>query len=280
MKINKTIIISVMSLLFLFPYSSSALDVIKINRGHSEKDTRHFYKWEVLTQALELTKPDFGEYSLEITGQAIPNHQRLKELELSRYLNVAMSLTNIEWEERIPPIKIPVRLEAMQYRLMLIDRKNIEKFSQVKTLADLQKFRAGVRQSWATKDVLLKNNFTTLPAYSYEALFAMLSKGRFDFLLRGVHEIYPEYEARKNELHNIVIEPNLVVEIPNSYYYVFVSPKQPRIKERLTKGLLMMTENGDLKRLFDKYYGEFFRKANISQRTKITFTGLDLESPK
>jgi len=252
-----------------------SLDIIKVNRGHSEKDSRHLYNWQVIKQALELTKPKYGDYKIKVTGEAIPNHQRLRELQLNRYLNVAMTVSNPEWENAISPIRVPIRLEALKYRLLLIQKKDEVHFSNVNSLSELQAFSSGVRQSWTTKDVLIKNNFVTLPAYSYEALFAMLNKGRFDFILRGVHEIYPEFESRIEELSNLMIETHLVIEIPNSYYYVYVSPLEERIKHRLQLGLTMMQKNGDLQVLFDQYYGKFFTKAALHNRTKIQFKGLE-----
>ncbi|WP_147291848.1 transporter substrate-binding domain-containing protein [Alteromonas aestuariivivens] len=261
----------VLWLIVFCSFQGLAADVVKLNRGHSDKDVRHLYNWEVVNRALELTESEFGSYSIEVTGEAIPNHQRLRELLLNRYLNVAMQLTNEEWEQTIEPIRVPIRFGAYTQRLMLIHKKNADAFKKINTLQDLQAFSAGVRQSWTTKNTLIKNGFLTVPAYSYDALFAMLNKGRFDFLLRGVHEIYPELEARKDEFPDLIIEPHLVVNVPNSHYYIFVSPETPHIKERLTKGLQVMLENNEMKALFDKYYASYFEKAELGNRTEIIF---------
>lgn len=76
----------------------------------------------------------------------------------------------------------------------------------------------------------------------------MLNHDRFDFLPRGVNEIFEEYALRKDLLENVIIEPHLALYIPGATY-VFVSPKYPELAERLEIGLIYGSiNNGTINR--------------------------------
>lgn len=57
---------------------------------------------------------------------------------------------------------------------------------------------------------------------NYDGVFRMLDFHRFNFLPRGVNEVFGELEQRKDILQNVVIEPNLSLYIPTATYILFL----------------------------------------------------------
>lgn len=259
---------AVITLLLLLSANAFAIEpqfIVKLNSGHSANDQRHLYNWEVLGAALDASKARFGPYQIKVTGDAIPNHQRLKFLKEGKHLNVAMSLTNLQWEQEAIPIRIPIRRGIFSYRLLMVNQNVLEKFKSIRTLEQLKSLKVGVRKSWTTRLILKHLDFNTVDAYSYNSLFAMLDKGRFDYVPRGINEIYVELDVQRQGLKNIDIEPNLALYIP-SPYYVFVSPLYPKLAERLEFGLLEIVDSGKLAEIFDKSYGQFIQQAELHKR--------------
>ena len=58
----------------------------------------------------------------------------------------------------------------------------------------------------------------------------------------------------------------LLIYIPQPYY-IFVSPKYPKIAERIEYGLEEMILTGELQRMFDEHYAGFIKNANLASRT-------------
>ncbi len=251
-----------------FSSFSVAEDVIKISQGQSERDQRTKYTYEVLDTALKLSESRYGPYKIEIVGRGKPNLRALKLLQDGEVINVALAITRPKWEQTTIAIRVPVRMGLLSYRLLAVDKSNTDIFEQVETVADLKKLRVGLRLSWATSDLMKLLGYNVINAYTYDSIFSMLHEGRFDYIPRGVHEIYDEIAVRQKELPNLVVEPNLLMYIP-SPYYVFVSKKTPRIAERLRFGLEKMVELGVFREMIERHYGDFIRRANLRNRKII-----------
>lgn len=71
----------------------------------------------------------------------------------------------------------------------------------------------------------------------------------------------------------MVFQENMLLHSLISYipspFYMFVSPKHPRLEERLTFGLEKMVADGTLRAMFNDYYGSSFNKAKLHERNII-----------
>ena len=117
--------------------------------------------------------------------------------------------------------------------------------------------------------VLRQQGFNLVTASSYDGSFSMLENKRYDWLSRGVHEIFDELNARKNSLEHLAIEPTLAIktQLPT---VIYVSPTEPQLAKRLEKGLIIIAENGTLKSIFDKYYSDSIQRAELGKRRILT----------
>lgn len=252
----------------LLSFSLAAKDIIKVNRNQADDDKRMVYLYDVLDTALTMSVDKYGAYEIIIAKDFLPKHRGLDAVVEGELLNVLIVTTSIEKEKRAIPIRIPLRMGALAFRLLLIDENKLTKFTNIKTLEQLKNLHVGVDRNWVTTDILQHLNFKLANVGSYDTLFEMLTKSRFDYLPRGVHEIYQELVMRKPQLPSLMIQPTLALCIPLPYY-MFVSPKYPKLAQRLTYGLEKMVQTGTLRKMFYQYYGATLAQADLKNRTII-----------
>ena len=262
-------------LTILFVNNSYAIDVIKANIGESTLDKRIDFKNEILKTALDLTQEEFGDYRIEVHNYYMNAKRGFMELDTGKIINVYFSITQTKWENQAVAIRIPVRRGLVSYRLLIINKKNAKEFSTINTLDELKAKRAGLNDGWTTYSIMENQNFNIVDVDDYDGMFNMLSVNRFDYLLRGVNEIFEEVDQRSAYNSNLMIEPNLAIYIP-SITYVFVSKREPRIARRLQRGLELMSTNGDLERIFDTFYADSLRKAQLDKRKIFHIKNPDL----
>ena len=78
------------------------------------------------------------------------------------------------------------------------------------------------------------------------------------------------------------VQGSRLPEVPSQApYYIFVSPHEKRLAERIEQGLEMMIEDGSHKALFDKYYAAKIVAADLPSRhiIRIENTKLSPETP-
>jgi len=148
---------------------------------------------------------------------------------------------------------------------LAINKDNSLIFKKIKTVDELKKLRVGLRRGWATMNIMKAQGFNIVEANNYEGLFHMLSSGRIDYIPRGINEIYHELDKRKEKLPNLLVEENIALAIP-APFYIFVSPTEPKLAERLEYGLEIIVKNKVLHDIFYKYYGKDIAKSNLSKR--------------
>lgn len=267
--------LNIFLLLNLCCFDVYAVDVIKANIGESTLDTRITFKREILQAALDHTKEEYGEYDIEVHNYYMNAKRGFIELVNGSTINVYFAITQPLWEEKAIAIRIPVRRGLVSYRLLIINSATAEEFAQINTVDELRKKRAGLNDGWTTYQIMEKQKFDIVNVADYDGMFNMLSVKRFDYLLRGVNEIFDEVDQRLMYNPELMIEPHLAVYLP-SVTYVFVSKREPRIARRLQRGLEIMSTNGDLERIFDKFYGPSLKKAELDKRTIITIDNPDL----
>lgn len=271
----RTAFIFTLALCLISPDIIHAKDIIKINKGRSVKDLRSQYNFDILHTAMQLTEPEFGEYEIKIVIRGIPSIRLRQMISEGDVINMAMVVTTPEWEKAAVPIRIPLRRGILNYRLLLINKNSLEDFSEIKTIKQLKQKTVGLRRHWSTWQTMTNLDYTVVNAFSYEAIFAMLDKGRFDYIPRGVHEIYDEISMRKNDLKNLMVEPNLALYIP-APFYVFISPNETRLIKRFQLGLNRMVEQGILKEMLNKHYAKFLKRADLKNRLILNVGNPDL----
>jgi len=258
----------------------AAMDHIRYEKGQSALDARGQYKESVLRLALEHTVDSYGPYKNTTDAPIMNALQARKQLQTGKILNVFIAVTNKDWEKETIAIKYPVRKGLINYRLLLIHKDDLPLFANIKTIDELKQLTAGLLFGWSITSMLGEQGFNIIKANNYDGIFRMLDVHRFNYLPRGVNEIFSELEQRDNDINNVVIEPNLALYIPTPSY-IFVSPKYPRLAKRLQEGFELMLEDGSFEALFQAHFAENIRKSNLHNRNILIIspTNIPIDTP-
>jgi hypothetical protein len=251
----------------------------------AEPDTR-VYEIELLHEVMKKTVDEYGPYTMQ-PSRVIYNPARAEiELKKGKELNVyrgpILQMTMLQDYITIP---IPLMKGLLGYRILLINRKDQQKFAAIKTLDELKQLRVGQGLGWGDVPILEHNGFTVVTGKEYESLFKMLIAGRFDFFSRGIGEAPPEYNLRKDKLPDLWIEENILLYYPYPVYF-FVNKQHPKIAERMERGLRMMMDDGSFDDFFWKYHKPIIDQAKVKGRRLFTIEnpflppGIDLDNKK
>lgn len=234
----------------------------------SQNDKRYDYEWELLRNALEITKDSYGSYVMKTANIVMNGNRRDYELNKdSGIVTIILGIGTKEREKILMPVRIPLDKGLLGYRVFLINKRNKSKFDKITKLEMLRKFKVGQGLGWGDIKVWESNGFKVERGSDYEGLFNMLRLERFDFFPRGILEITEEYENRKNTIAELAIEETILIYYPwPRYFFCSNSSEGKKLAERVKVGLIKMMENGDYDRIFKKHFENKIKKLNLKKR--------------
>ena len=234
-----------------------------------DADKHNGFQFELIRQALEISRPEFGDYIIRPYSTA-PTAKR------QAILLGEGKLMNIQWASPGTPIaqgdviQVPgdIMQGAMGFRVCLLNRHQLANFAAVKNLADLRNFTIGQGQDWTDKLIYIHNNIPLVEAPGLGNLFPFLASGRVDCLALGIHEIGFKYRQEKTKYPQLSIEPSLLLyyEFPT---YLYVSKRDPLLAERITLGLRKLQASGAYEKLFAQYFARDIVPLHLHERTII-----------
>lgn len=195
-------------------------------------------------------------------------------------IDLIWTLTSKGHEEKFKAIYIPVYRGMLGMRIGIVRRDQRNIFKNVRSLSDLQNFRAGQGTMWADTAILEANQLSVIKEMKYKNLFPMLEGGRFDYFPRGIPEPWSEVE-RESHL-NLTVEPNILIKYIAPFYY-FANPSNKKLINHLTAELEGMIEDRSFQQLFLSHpdIQDAIKKANLSKRVVIELNnpGLTKNTP-
>jgi len=278
---NSFFIFATLFFLFILKFDLYAVDMTVIYpQFQSANDTRFLDLVELLHGSLENTIKTDGPFTYRPAEFAMNEKRYVIEAQKGTRINLIWCSTNEDIEKKLIPIRIPLRKGLLGYRIFLIRKEDQQRFAKIKTLDALKKLRVGQGFDWGDVNVFIHNGFNLVTGSTYERLFSMLTNRRFDYFSRGVNEAYPEWETRRDQYSQMMVEEKLLLFYPWPYYF-FVSKKSPEIAARVEKGLNIMIKNGSFDEIFLKYHQKTIDRAKMKDRIlfKIDNTILTPKTP-
>lgn len=197
---------------------------------------------------LALTKTsDEGPFEIGHFPEPMSSLRQIAELSRRGAINVMWDGTSHQRETELLPVRISLLRELNDYRAFLIREEDQPRFSRLQTLDDLRHLQAGAGENWPSVDVLRHNRLPVVTTTSYGSLFPMLRASRFDYLPRGVHEVWAE--QRNHAVHRLAIEQTTFLHYPVPFYF-FVSREDAALAARIERGLLAAMADGSFDKLF------------------------------
>lgn len=264
------------ALLCISSYNAkSSTETLQLTVPPFEQSTasQAIYFYKLLDLALTKTQATDGAFTVNLYPEAFSIDRFLAALKNDTLVNIVWTTNNLKRNEELLPIRVSLLGELNNYRLLLIRKEDQEKFSQVNTIEQLRKLRAGLGSQWPDTEIMQKNNFHVVTSVTHDSLFKMLEAKRFDYFPRGLYEIWNELKLQQAK--NFIIEPHLMLyyELP---FYFFVNKNNRKLAERIERGLKLAIADGSFEQLllsipgFKQGYDEQFN----TNRTLIRLTPL------
>jgi len=180
-------------------------------------------------------------------------------------LTVAWLGTQLSYEERLKPIRIPILKGMLGHRIFIIRAEDQPRFDRVNSIEDLKRIPLGQGRFWGDTKVLREANMRVVDPVKYESLFHMLEGGRFDFFPRALHEPWNEVSRWSNL--NLAIENKILLVYPFALYF-FVSHDNPEMAQLIEAGFRQAINNGSYNQLFfnDPTIKQTLQQSNLKQR--------------
>ncbi len=220
---------------FIIP-KSSAIDI-------NQDD---YYFRVLLTLIFDKTVVDYGPYSFKEFAHWTAD-KRLHSTIAQGDIDIAWSVTSVELEQALLPVRVSLLKSLSNYRVLLIRKGDQQRFNSIYDLNDLRNFVGGMGAQWPDTEVMKFNKLPLVTATGYGKFYKMLAAGRYDYFSRGLYQahsdvnFYPELQLQ--------IEENLLLYYPNHYYF-FVNKSNPGLAARIKEGLDIVEADGSFDLLF------------------------------
>lgn len=239
--------------------------VIIYPRPEDGIDKRQDFALDVLQAVLQ---PFSKQYRLK--ESAYPAQQDRALLLLNdKELDVVWTGSSMHREEHYRAIRIPIQKGLLGWRLFLVNKDKQALLADVKTSQQLRLYSVGLGGGWPDVALFSDNGFVVHTTTSYDALFRMLQKRRFDLFPRSVLEIWDELKNYRSM--GIAIEPTVAVHYPYANFF-FVHKDDELLGQDIEAGFKKLIATGQYEVMFQETYGEVLHKANLEDRKLMSLS--------
>jgi ABC-type amino acid transport substrate-binding protein len=241
------------------PLLATADIVVRFPRPESEPDVRSRYTQRLLELVLQRA---YLTYRVELNPVRMQQGRAIVRLKSGDGIEVLSTMTSLEREQEMQPIRIPIDKGLIGWRLLLINKSQAAKFKSVATLDDLRKLTAGQGADWPDTRIMRANGLNVYGTSNYDSLFNMLESERIDYFPRSVTEIWAELDVYQQRL---TVEPSIVLHYSTAIYF-FVRKGNTRLATDIREGLEKMIADGSFEKMFDEYFGDTIRRTRFKDR--------------
>jgi ABC-type amino acid transport substrate-binding protein len=176
----------------------------------------------------------------------------------------------------VEPIRMPLRRGLLGVRLLLARADRADALSRVPNLAELRgRYTMGYGADWLDRPAFAPLGFRIVQGASYTGLFDMLRAGRFDYLNRGLNEVFAELDHPQLG-RELAVVPRIALNYPLDDYF-FVRLGNRALVELLAQGLARARVDGSFDVLFQRFHGKAIERAEMGRRTVFEIGGYPVE---
>lgn len=232
-------------------------------------DPRHGYYSDLLKEAMEITRPTYGNYTWEVWVKASSAKRHRILLQAAEVVNVVYSPPGNPYLKDITiPVVHPIRKGLNGTRVLLVRRDRLSEFEHIKTIKQLKTKVAGQGRGWSDVAVYRHNGLPVLASGTFNHLFSMLLARRFDYYPLGVAEAPIILKACGSECSDVAVVPDLLIKYKFPIYF-HVALGHERLARRIAAGLTLLEENGSFDVLWSKYHSDYLRGIDMENSTII-----------
>jgi hypothetical protein len=222
------------------------------------------FPFQVLKLALQKAE---DKWSL-VASPAGPMNERRSKILLARghEVDVAWYGTSTKVEEKLQPVRIPISGGLIGWRVLLINRNDQPKFSQINNFEQLKNFVFVQGAGWSDIEIL-ESAGLTVATYPYADLFALAASQHEHVFSRGVEEVYEEMNHYISSVPDLALEQSLVLRYSFARLF-FVRKGNKKLHDAIYQGLAKAHEDGSYQALFDTHPSNWaaLNKINLEDR--------------
>jgi ABC-type amino acid transport substrate-binding protein len=230
------------------------------------------YEYHLLKLALEVTREEYGDYEVvDMDTAEVPTYSRLRVYaEDNKFENfVYKDSASNDIIEQLYGVPFPVDLGATGYRVGFVSPAGKRKLRGISSLDELKKLTIIQGRGWLDGDILRKLGFKVVEGGNIKGLFYMAANDRADIFLIGANEIEREWKKHA-DVEQLNYDESLCIYYPLPKFF-FLNKKNKQLANRIERGLQIAYASGQLRTLWDSYYGEALKFANLSERKIFRF---------
>lgn len=260
MLINRLKMIFSITLVFsaILPHQAlSAVWTITYPKSEVENDVRYEYPLALLELALQKTSV---RYVLKTSIKPMPQAKALKRLEENLDVNVVWSMTDVQREQQLRPIRIPIMRGLIGWRVFLAHKKSPFLKAPITEMADLIAYSPVQGISWPDTKILQSNGFNVITARDYIDATEVMNNRLADFFPRSVIEVF--HELGNKHSTQMSLREGVAFYYPSAVYF-FTNKQNLTLARLIETGLQRAVEDGSYEKLFMEHYGESLAKLDI-----------------
>ncbi|MBE1302391.1 MAG: hypothetical protein GJ680_21075 [Alteromonadaceae bacterium] len=223
---------------------------IKVMGAQAEEDTSHQYFIDLLQLAAQKVEDELGKVNIEVIPRGDLSHASLIRLLNLGEIDVFWAGTNTERENTLLPIRIPLMRGLLGYRVSIIHKDNVEKFS--KPAFDIQQAKACQLTHWPDFKILQDNGFLVIGVEEFSRIFQLTHKKRCDYFPRAIYEGYSELAQAQRKYPELTMYEQALLYYPFPMYY-FTNQSNLGKARWIELALKKMIDDGSFEQLMQNH---------------------------
>ena len=237
-------------------------------RAEEPGDQRGEFATELLALVLDRSRERFR---LEVVG-GMNTPRRIQAAQVGD-VDVVSLPHHATATARLIPVRHPLQRGLLGVRVLLARPETAERLMTIGSLEELKRgYVMGYGTTWFDREVMAGLGFRMEYGSRYTGLFEMLRAGRFDYLTRGVGELWAERQQPQLAGSGLVVVPGIALYYPLDHYF-HVAPQRPALARSIERGFQRALADGSYAALFERHYGEAMREIGLDSRSIIHVLG-------
>ena len=205
-------------------------------------------------------------YRLQQTDNVLTQQRAIQLLSDNRQINVMWSMTDVDRESLLTPIRVPIYKGLIGWRVLLLHETNQNQFANLGPHS-MRELTLVQGLNWPDNKILRSNGFNVVNASDHLEAFQLMRDRQVSLFARSVIEVLDE--LGKPELTNgLLLEPKYVLQYPTAVYF-FVNPGDRILRQLIQQGLAQAVKDGTMDALFEQTYEKLLAKIELTDRIKI-----------
>jgi hypothetical protein len=244
---------------------------LRFSGGLDTNDRRYEYPRELL----ELALVKAGSLRSVVQQGGMTQARLAVEVAEGR-MDVLILPTSWPSNEAVMPVRVPLRRGLLGVRLLLARQDVAASLAAVRTLDELRRnFRMGYGADWIDRQAFVPLGFRMVLGSNYTGLFDMLRAGRFDYLHRGINELWHELDHPRLG-RDLAVVPQLALRYPLDDCF-WVRRGNTALAATIDRGLAIARADGSFAALYDRWFGPGVARAALAQRRVFELGGYPVE---